>query len=255
MSFLSIGDRKKLYRGNIMSRLTKRRREMVKKVEKSRFYTFQEAIDILKEAPPAKFDQTLELSFKLGIDPRKSDQMVRGTVSLPSGTGKNVRVLVIAKGDKVTDALDAGADFAGAEDLLEKIKSGWTDFDALVTTPDMMREVGKLGKILGPRGLMPTPKAGTVTGDIKKAVQEIKSGKIEFKSDRYGIINCGVGKLSFQNEGLLSNIRALVVQIARLKPQTAKGVFFQSLFLSSTMGPGIPIDPREFELIQRGEKA
>jgi large subunit ribosomal protein L1 len=227
--------------------MTKRRREMEKKVDKAKFYTLEEAIDILKASPSTKFDQTIEVAFKLGIDSRKSDQNVRGTVSLPNGTGKKLKVLVLAKGDKVKEALAAGADFAGSDDLVEKINSGWTDFDAVIATPDMMREVGKLGKVLGPRGLMPTPKAGTVTADIAKAVQEIKAGKIEFKTDRYGIVNCGVGKLSFASKGLVENIRSLVVAIQRAKPASAKGNYFEALHISSTMGPGMKVDSREID--------
>lgn len=235
-----------------MSRLTKRRREMAQKVDKTKVYLLEEAIDILKAAPSTKFDQTVEVAFKLGIDSRKSDQNVRATVSLPKGTGKKLTVLVIAKGDKVKEAERAGADFAGSDDLIEKINGGWTGFDAVIATPDMMREVGKLGKVLGPRGLMPTPKAGTVTSDIAKAVAEIKAGKIEFKTDRYGIVNCPVGKLSFPKESLCENIRALIVAIQRAKPTSSKGQYFAGLHLSSTMGPGIKIDSREIDNALKG---
>jgi large subunit ribosomal protein L1 len=177
-----------------------------------------------------------------GVDPRKSDQQVRGSVSLPNGTGKQVVLIVFARGDKVKEALAAGADFAGNDDLFEKIKGGWLEFSAVVATPDMMRDVGKLGKVLGPRGLMPTPKAGTVTTDVAKAVAEIKAGKIEFKTDKSGVINTLVGKLSFSAEKLLENIRALLTAIQRAKPATAKGNYFKSLALSSTMGPGLKIN-------------
>lgn len=231
---------------------TKRRREMAKQVDKTKFYMLSDAIDILKAAPRTKFDQSVEVAIKLGIDSKKSDQNVRGTVSLPKGTGKKLTVVVIAKGDKLKDAERVGADFAGSEDLIEKIGSGWTEFDALICTPDMMREVGKLGKVLGPRGLMPTPKAGTVTSDIAKAVQEIKAGKIEFKTDRYGIVNCAVGKLSFAGESLGENFRALILAVQRAKPSTAKGQYFEALHLSSTMGPGMKIDPREIESALKG---
>lgn len=230
-----------------MSRMTKRRREMAKSVDPLKVYTLDAAVAILKAAPPTKFDQSVEVAFKLGIDSRKSDQNVRGTVSLPNGTGSKVRVLVVAKGEKVQEALAAGADFAGSDDLIEKIAGGWTDYDVVITTPDMMREVGKLGKVLGPRGLMPTPKAGTVTTEIKKAVLEFKAGKIEFKTDRNGIVNCAVGKLSFAPKSLAENIRALTSSLQRSKPTTAKGQFFQSLYLSSTMGPGIKIDMKELD--------
>lgn len=230
-----------------MSRLTKRNREIASKVDKTKLYNVQDAIALLKACPPVKFDQTVEVAFKLGVDSRKSDQNVRGTVSLPSGTGKKTVVLVLAKGDKLKEALSAGADFAGSDDLIEKITGGWTGFDAVIATPDMMREVGKLGKVLGPRGLMPTPKAGTVTTDIAKAVQEIKAGKIEFKTDRYGIVNCRVGKLSFSPENLIANFRALAQALQRSRPASVKGHFIESLFLSSTMGPGLKIDLREIE--------
>ena len=230
-----------------MSRLTKRNREIASKVDKTKLYNVQEAIALLKACPPVKFDQTVEVAFKLGVDSRKSDQNVRGTVSLPSGTGKKTIVLVLAKGDKLKEALSAGADFAGSDDLIEKITGGWTGFDAVIATPDMMREVGKLGKVLGPRGLMPTPKAGTVTTDVAKAVQEIKAGKIEFKTDRYGIVNCPVGKLSFSTENLLTNFRTLAHALQKSRPASVKGHFIESLFLSSTMGPGLKIDLREIE--------
>ncbi len=235
-----------------MSRLTKRNREIATKADKNKVYSLLEAIELLKACPPVKFDQSVEVAFKLGVDSRKSDQNVRGTVSLPSGTGKKCVVLVLAKGDKLKEALAAGADLAGSDDLIEKINSGWTDFDAVVATPDMMREVGKLGKVLGPRGLMPTPKAGTVTTDIAKAVQDIKGGKIEFKTDRYGIVNAAVGKLSFSAENLVSNFRAIASSLQRSRPASVKGQFFQGLFLSSTMGPGLRIDPREIETAQKG---
>lgn len=235
-----------------MSRTSKRNREIASKVDKNKIYSLLEAIALLKALPTVKFDQSLDVAFKLGVDSRKSDQNVRGTVSLPSGTGKKIRVLVLAKGDKLKEALDAGADFAGSDDLIEKINSGWTDFDAVVATPDMMREVGKLGKVLGPRGLMPTPKAGSVTTDISKAVQEIKAGKIEFKTDRYGIVNAAVGKLSFPAENLVANFRAMASSLQRSRPSSVKGQFFESLFLSSTMGPGLKIDLREIETAQKG---
>ena len=230
-----------------MSRYSKRTREIANRVDKNKVYSLEEAIALLKDAPPVKFDQSVEVSFKLGIDSRKSDQMVRGTVSLPSGTGKKMRVLVLAKGDKVDEALAAGADFAGSDDLIQKISSGWTDFDAMIATPDMMREVGKLGKVLGPRGLMPTPKAGTVTPDVTKAVTEIKAGKIEFKADRHGVVNCPMGKLSFSQENLVQNFRALSAAVQRAKPQASKGQYLQRLHLSSTMGPGMKIDLSEIE--------
>lgn len=211
-------------------------------------YSVKAAIELLKKGPAVKFDQTVGISMKLGVDARNSAQAVRGTVPLPNGTGKTMKILVFAKGDKVKEALAAGADLAGADELIEKVKGGWTDFDAVIATPDMMREVGKLGKVLGPRGLMPTPKAGTVTTDIAKAIAELKAGKIEFKLDRHGVINNGVGKLSFESEKLVQNIEAYTVAVQRAKPASAKGQFIRSMVLSSTMGPGLKIDLRESDL-------
>lgn len=231
-----------------MGRPSKRTREIAKSHDFTKPYGVSDAIDILKSSPPVKFDQTVELALKLGVDPRNSAQSVRGTVSLPNGTGKTIRILVFTKGDKVKEALDAGAEYAGHDELLEKVNGGWTDFDAVVATPDMMREVGKLGKVLGPRGLMPTPKAGTVTNDIAKAIQELKAGKIEFKLDRHGVVNVGVGKLSFTKEKLEQNIQAFLNAVQRAKPASAKGNYMRSLALSSTMGPGIKIDLRETEV-------
>ena len=233
-----------------MAHQSKRFREIAKLYEIGKSYTLQEAIEILKKCPPTKFDQSVELSLKTGVEAQKSDQQVRGTVSLPNGTGKKIVLVVFARGEKIKEALDAGADFAGNEDLLEKIKSGWMDFTAVISTPDMMREVGKLGKVLGPRGLMPTPKAGTVTTDVVKAIQEVKAGKVEFKTDKHGVINSPVGKLSFTKEKLLENMTALLSVVARSRPATAKGVFLLSLALSSTMGPGLKIDLRSISEVQ-----
>lgn len=217
-------------------------------VEPLKAYTVEEAIDILKKCPPVKFDQTVDLSLQIGVDPRKSDQQVRGTVTLPNGTGKSLKILVFAQGEKIDEALKAGADYAGNDDLFEKVNSGWTDFDAVVATPDMMRQVGKLGKVLGPRGLMPTPKAGTVTADVGKAVQELKGGKIEFKVDRHGVINNVVGKLSFDKAKLVENLTTFLQAVFKAKPSSAKGNYMKSLALSSTMGPGIKIDLRQIDL-------
>jgi large subunit ribosomal protein L1 len=227
--------------------MTKRKRAIAPLVDVNKTYTVEEAIGVLQQCPAVKFDQTVELSLKLGVDPKKSDQNVRGTVSLPSGTGKKKIVLALARGDKLREAQTAGADFAGNDDLVEKIAGGWTEFDAVIATPDMMREVGKLGKVLGPRGLMPTPKAGTVTTDIAKAIQEIKGGKIEFKSDKFGVVNCGIGKLSFTVSQLAENFKALIAAIGHSKPTTAKGHFLQSGYLSSTMGPGMRVEISEVE--------
>jgi len=231
-----------------MGRPSKRTREIAKSLDVQKTYSVKEAIDILKKCPPVKFDQTVEISLKLGVDPRRSDQLVRGTVSLPNGKGKTIRILVFAKGDKMKEAKDAGADYVGHDELFEKVNGGWTDFDAVIATPDMMRDVGKLGKVLGPRGLMPTPKAGTVTTDIAKAIQELKSGKIEFKLDRHGVINNGLGKISFDSEKLIQNIVTFLTAILRAKPASAKGHYMKSIVISSTMGPGLKIDLRDLDL-------
>lgn len=221
---------------------SKRFSEIGKLVDSQKQYSLEEAIEVLKKCPPVKFDQSVDVSLKSGIDIRKSDQQVRGTVSLPHGIGKKVVVVVLARGDKIKEAEKAGADFAGSDELIEKIKGGWTDFDAMIATPDMMREVGKLGKVLGPRGLMPTPKAGTVTNDIGKTVLEVKAGKVEFKSDKNGVVNNLIGKLSFEKDKLKDNILAFIAAVTRARPSTAKGEFVRSLTLSSTMGPGLKID-------------
>jgi large subunit ribosomal protein L1 len=229
---------------------SKRFREIAKLVDETKSYSVEEAIEILKKCPPVKFDQSVEVSLYTGIDAQKSDQQVRGTVSLPNGSGKRIVLLVFARGEKVKEALDAGADYAGNEDLFEKIKSGWTAFDAVIATPDMMRDVGKLGKVLGPRGLMPTPKAGTVTTDVVKAIAEVRAGKIEFKSDKHGVVNSLAGKLSFDSNKLLENILAILSAIVKAKPPTARGIYLKSLALSSTMGPGIKIDLQSLSHLQ-----
>lgn len=231
-----------------MGRQSKRNREIAKLYDTTKMYRLVEAIDILKKSPPVKFDQTVDISLRLGVDPRRSEQHVRGTVSLPNGTGKQMKILVFARGDKINEALAAGADFAGHDELLEKVSGGWTDFDAVVATPEMMRDVGKLGKVLGPRGLMPTPKAGTVTTDIARAVKELQGGKIEFKLDRHGVLNNGVGKLTFASEKLVENIQSYLNAVQRAKPATAKGIYLKSAVISSTMGPGLKIDLREAEV-------
>jgi large subunit ribosomal protein L1 len=205
-------------------------------------YTFEEAMPLLQKVKFAKFDETVEVAMRLGVDPKHADQMVRGTVVLPHGLGKSKRVLVIAGADKQKEASDAGADFVGGDDIVEKILGGWMDFDAVVATPDMMRAVGKLGKVLGPRGLMPNPKTGTVTPDIAKAVKEIKAGKVEFRVDKTGIIHAPIGKVSFPSQNLIDNAHALVDSVVRAKPSAAKGKFLKSVTMSSTMGPGITID-------------
>lgn len=220
---------------------SKRTREIATLYDSTKVYTLQEAIAILKKTLPTKFDESVDISLKMGVDPRKSDQQVRSTVSLPNGTGKKVRIIVFARGDKVQEALSAGADFAGHDELLEKVAGGWVDFDAVVATPEMMREVGKLGKVLGPRGLMPTPKAGTVTTDVATAIAELKGGKIAFKLDKHGVINSAIGKRSFSEAQLEENARSYLKAVMKAKPATAKGHYIRSAVLSSTMGPGIKI--------------
>ena len=207
-----------------------------------RNYSIEEAIPLVQKVKYAKFDETVELSLRLGVDPKHADQMVRGTVVLPHGLGKSKRVLAIAGGEKQKEATEAGADIVGGEELVDKIQGGFTDFDAVVATPDMMRAVGKLGKVLGPRGLMPNPKTGTVTVDIAKAVREIKAGKVEFRVDKTGIIHAPVGKMSFQGDALVANAHSLVDAIVKAKPAAAKGKYLKSVTLSSTMGPGLRID-------------
>jgi len=228
-----------------MGRKSKRFREIAEKIDLDKEYSVEEAVATLQSCPSLKFDQTVDVALKLGVDPRKADQLVRGTVSLPNGTGQTSVVLVLCKGDKEKEALDAGADYAGSDELITKIQGGWTDFSSVVATPDMMREVGKLGKILGPRGLMPTPKAGTVTTDVATAVKEIKAGKVEFRTGKDGVINNAVGKISFDKEKLTENVHAFIQAILRAKPSGAKGQYMQRLFLSSTMGPGLRISSSE----------
>ena len=227
---------------------TKRNKEILKSVNVDKEYTLPEAIAILKDQSKVKFVESLDCAIRLGVDPRHADQMVRGTVSLPHGTGKTVKVLVIAKGAKIQEALDAGADYAGFEDLLEKIKGGWADVDVIVATPDSMAELGKLGKILGPKGLMPNPKSGTVTMDVAKAVKEVKGGKIEFRVEKTGIVHTSLGKLNFETEKLVDNTKAFLNTIVKMRPSTAKGQYVKSLFLSSTMGPGLKISKEELSL-------
>lgn len=221
---------------------SKRSREIAKLVDTQKVYKLDEAITILQKCPAVKFDQSVDVALKTGIDLQKSDQQVRGVVSLPNGTGKKSVIVVFAKGDKVKEALEAGADFAGTEELFEKVKAGWTDFDAVISTPEMMRDVGKLGKILGPRGLMPTPKAGTVTNDIATAVREIKAGRIEFKNDKHGVVSNAIGKISFSSDKLAENIRVFIAAVSKAKPAGTKGHYMVSLALSSTMGPGLKVD-------------
>jgi large subunit ribosomal protein L1 len=226
-----------------MANRGKKYSEAREKVDRSKRYELEEGVKALLETPYAKFDEGVDMAIRLGVDPKKPDQMVRGTVVLPNGIGKKVRVLVFAKGQKEKEAQDAGADHVGAEDLVEKIGQGWLDFDKAIATPDMMGTVSKLGKILGPRGLMPNPKVGTVTFDVGKAVKEIKAGKVEFRVEKAGIVHVPVGKASFGFDRLLENVKALLEVILRVKPPTSKGVYLRSITLSSTMGPGVKIDP------------
>jgi large subunit ribosomal protein L1 len=213
-------------------------------------YGLTDAVALVRKVAYAKFDETVEAALRLGVDPKHADQMVRGTVVLPHGTGKAKRVVAIAAGEKIKEAEAAGADHAGGPELVKKIQGGWLDFEAVVATPDMMREVGKLGKILGPRGLMPNPKTGTVTFDIGQAVNEIKAGKVEFRVDRTGIIHVPVGKLSFDDDKLVENTVALMSAVVRAKPAAAKGKYVKSVYLSSTVGPGVPVDPQSIEAMQ-----
>jgi large subunit ribosomal protein L1 len=221
----------------------KQHKEALAKVDRARRHTFEEAVDAVKLAAYAKFDETVEIAVRLGVDPRHADQMVRGTVNLPAGTGKTVRVAVFAKGEKEKEAKEAGADVTGAEDLVERIQGGFLEFDKAIATPDIMAMVGRLGKILGPRGLMPNAKLGTVTFDVATAVRELKAGKIEFRVEKNGIVHCPMGKISFEKDKLLANIAAFMDSIQRAKPSTSKGAYIKGLVLSSTMGPGVKVDP------------
>ena len=226
-----------------MSGKGKKYRESALKVDKLRRYTFEEAIQLSIDCGYAKFNESLDLAIRLGVDPRHADQMVRGTVALPHGVGKEVRVVVFAKGEKEKEAMDAGADYAGSDDLLEKIQGGWLEFDKAIATPDMMGSVGKLGRVLGPRGLMPNAKLGTVTFDVARAVTEIKAGKIDFKVDKTGIVHASVGKIDFGLEKLVENVSSFIETIQRLKPPASKGTYYRSIAVSSTMGPGVKVDP------------
>jgi large subunit ribosomal protein L1 len=215
------------------------------RVGQGKTYRLEEAVRLIQLLPPVKFDETVEAALSFDLDPKQTDQAVRGTVVLPYGTGKSVKILVFAKGDAERQAKEAGADFVGAEDLVERIQGGWIDFDVVISTPDLMKEVGKLGKVLGPKGLMPSPKAGTVTNDVAKAVKEVKQGKVEFKMDKQGDIHLGVGKRTFSEEALKANVRSLLEAIWRARPASAKGRYVRGVVLSSTMGPGIRLDPVE----------
>ncbi len=234
-----------------MAKQGKRYRQMSEKIEKGQRYTFQAAVNLALETASVKFDETLEAAVQLGVNPRHADQMVRGAVVLPHGLGKTVRVLVFAKGEKEQEARDAGADIVGAEDLIQQIQGGWLEFDKAVATPDLMGQVGRIGKILGPRGLMPNVKVGTVTFDVGKAVTELKGGKVDFRVDRAGVVHAPLGKVSFGMDKLLINLAAFMDQLVRLKPTTSKGTYLKGIHLSTTMGPGIAVDTSDVKTLVR----
>jgi large subunit ribosomal protein L1 len=230
-----------------MGKLTKNRKLALEKLDKDKQYPLIEAAKLLKEISSTKFDAAIDLNIRLGVDPRKANQMVRGVVTLPHGTGKNLTVLALCTPDKEDEAKAAGADYVGLDEYIGKIEKGWTDIDVIVTMPPVMAKLGKLGRVLGPRGLMPNPKSGTVTMDIGKAVEEVKKGKIDFKVDKYGIIHSSIGKVSFDEEKIVDNVREFYQMIIKLKPSAAKGTYVRSVYLSSTMSPGIKLDPKAIE--------
>ena len=227
-----------------MAKLTKNQKVAVAKLEKNKLYTVEEACALVKETSTTKFDASVDIAVRLGVDPRKANQMVRGVVSLPNGTGKSVRVLALVTSDKEAEATEAGADYVGLDEYLDKIKGGWADVDVIITVPAVMGKLGPLGRILGPRGLMPNPKSGTVTMEVGKAVKEVKAGKIDFKVDRYGIVHAAIGKVSFDAPKIAENALELLHTLNKMKPASAKGVYMKSVTLSSTMGPGVPVDPK-----------
>jgi large subunit ribosomal protein L1 len=230
-----------------MSKLTKNRKLALEKLDKDQQYTIGDASSLVKEMSTTKFDASVDIDVRLGVDPRKANQMVRGVVTLPHGTGKEIRVLVLCTPDKEAEAKEAGADYVGLDDYIEKIKGGWTDVDVVITMPSVMGKIGPIGRILGPRGLMPNPKSGTVTMDIGKAVSEVKQGKIDFKVDKYGIIHTPIGKVSFEPQKIVENAKEFISTINKLKPAAAKGTYIRSIFLSSSMSPGIKVDPKGLE--------
>jgi len=230
-----------------MSKLTKNRKLALEKLDKDKQYTLGEASGLVKEMTTTKFDASVDIDVRLGVDPRKANQMVRGVVTLPHGTGKDVKVLVLCTPEKEDEAKEAGADYVGLDDYIEKIEKGWTDMDVIVTMPPVMAKIGKLGRVLGPRGLMPNPKSGTVTMEIGKAVKDVKMGKIDFKVDKYGIVHTSIGKVSFTQEKIAENAREFVNTVIKLKPSAAKGTYIKSIYLSSTMSPGIKVDPKAIE--------
>ena len=231
-----------------MAKLTKKQKFVLDKIEVGRLYTLSEAAALVKDITTTKFDASVDLDVRLGIDPRKSNQMVRGVVSLPHGTGKEVRVLALVTPDKEAEAKEAGADFVGLDEWVEKIKGGWTDIDVIITMPSVMGKIGQLGRILGPRGLMPNPKSGTVTMEISKAVKEVKQGKIDFKVDKAGIVHASIGKVSFEPHKIVDNAKEFLFMINKLKPASAKGTYIRSIFLSSTMSAGLKIDPKSLDV-------
>ncbi|MCX7956557.1 MAG: 50S ribosomal protein L1 [Endomicrobia bacterium] len=226
--------------------MSKRMLEISKKIDKSKFYSLKEAVELLKEVKKTKLDESVEIHINLGIDPKQSTQTVRGAVVLPHGTGKEVKVCVLAKGEKLKEAEQSGAEYYGSDELVEKISKGWIDFDVLISTPDMMKDIAKLGKILGPKGLMPNPKTGTVTMEILKTVQEAKKGRVEFRNDNYGIIHCKIGKISFETDKIIENAFTVIETVNKLKPPQTKGVYIKNVYLSTTMGPSVKIDLSEF---------
>lgn len=230
-----------------MTKITKNKKAALEKIEVGKQYTLNEAANLLKEITTTKFDASIDIDVRLGIDPRKSNQMVRGVVTLPNGTGKDIKVLALCTPDKEEEAKQAGADFYGLDEYVEKIKNGWTDIDVIITMPPVMGKIGALGRILGPRGLMPNPKSGTVTMDIGKAVKEVKQGKIDFKVDKFGIIHSSIGKVSFDPEKIAENAREFLSIITKLKPASAKGTYIHSVYLSSTMSPGLRVDTKAIE--------
>ena len=230
-----------------MSRITKNQKEVAQKYDSSKLYTLAQACEVLKDITFTKFDATVELTANLGVDPRKANQMIRGVVTLPHGTGKTVRVLVLCTPDKENEAKEAGADYVGLDEYVEKIKGGWTDVDVIITMPSCMGKIGPLGRVLGPRGLMPNPKSGTVTMDVAKAVKEVKQGKIDFKVDKAGIVHASIGKVSFTPQQIYENAKEFIQTIVKLKPAAAKGTYMKSIFISSTMSKGIKVDPKSVE--------
>ena len=227
-----------------MAKLTKKQKEAASKIEKNKLYSLKDAAALIKVVASAKFDESVDIAVRLGVDPRKANQMVRGVVTLPHGTGKDVKVLALVTPDKEAEALAAGADYVGLDDYLQKIKDGWTDVDVIITMPSVMGKLGPLGRILGPRGLMPNPKTGTVTMDVAKAVQEVKAGKIDFKVDKTGIVHAGIGKVSFGTEQIVDNAHEIIQTLIKLKPTAAKGTYIKSIYLTSTMSPAIALDPK-----------